>query len=97
MTGIRLDVYKRQPYTYLPMFYSDMFDLGYEAVGLCDSRLEIIEDWQKPNERGALYYLKDGRLCGVLLLDIWDRVDEARALIEAGGAPTAESLKGTFG
>ncbi|CUS06060.1 Ferredoxin--NAD(+) reductase [Candidatus Promineifilum breve] len=86
-----------EPYTYLPMFYSDMFDLGYEAVGLCDSRLEIIEDWQKPNERGALYYLKDGRLCGVLLLDIWDRVDEARALIEAGGAPTAESLKGTFG
>jgi NADPH-dependent 2,4-dienoyl-CoA reductase/sulfur reductase-like enzyme len=85
-----------EPYTYLPMFYSDMFDLGYEAVGQCDSRLEIIEDWQKPNERGALYYLKDGRLCGVLLMDIWDRVDEARALIAAGGAPTAETLKGTF-
>ncbi len=85
-----------EPYTYLPMFYSDMFDLGYEAVGQCDTRLEIIEDWRTPNERGALYYLKDGRLCGVLLLDIWDRVDEARALIEAGGAHTAETLKGTF-
>ena len=27
---------------------------------------------------------------------VGDRVDEARALIAAGGAPTAETLKGTF-
>jgi NADPH-dependent 2,4-dienoyl-CoA reductase/sulfur reductase-like enzyme len=86
-----------EAYTYLPMFYSDLFDLGYEAVGNCDARLEVIEDWQKPNQRGALYYLKDGRLVGVLLMDIWDRVDEARALIEAGGEHSAETLRGLFG
>ena len=28
------------PYDHLPFFYSDLFDLGYEAVGLVDSRLE---------------------------------------------------------
>ena len=86
-----------EPYTYLPMFYSDLFDLGYEAVGNCDVRLEVIEDWQEPNRRGALYYLKDGRLTGVLLMDIWERYDEARALIAAGGSHTAETLKGRFG
>ncbi len=86
-----------EAYTYLPMFYSDLFELGYEAVGNCDARLDVIADWQEKNRRGALYYLKDGRLTGVLLMDIWDRVDEARALIEAGGTHTAESLKGRFG
>src|SRR5690606_6650823 len=29
-----------EPYTHLPFFYSDLFDLGYEAVGELDSRLE---------------------------------------------------------
>ena len=28
-----------EPYDYLPFFYSDLFDLGYEAVGELDSRL----------------------------------------------------------
>ncbi|MGH9695155.1 MAG: FAD-dependent oxidoreductase, partial [Bryobacteraceae bacterium] len=31
---------KSEPYHHLPFFYSDMFDLGYEAVGEVDSRLE---------------------------------------------------------
>jgi len=31
-------------YTHLPMFYSDLFELGYEAVGELDSRLETFVD-----------------------------------------------------
>jgi len=85
-----------EPYTYLPMFYSDLFDIGYEAVGQCDTRLEIVEDWQEQYRRGALYYLQDGRVRGVLLVDIWDRVDEARALIEAGERLEPEALRGRF-
>ena len=27
-----------EPYTHLPFFYSDLFELGYEAVGEVDSR-----------------------------------------------------------
>lgn len=82
-----------EPYRYLPMFYSDMFHLGYEAVGLCDNRLEMVEDWQQRFERGVVYYLRDGRVCGVLLVDVWDRVDEARGIIETGRAETAQSLR----
>ncbi len=26
----------QSPYTHLPSFYSDLFDLGYEAVGAMD-------------------------------------------------------------
>ena len=83
-----------EPYRYLPMFYSDLFDLSYEAVGQCDSRLEVVEDWQEEFKRGVLYYLQDGRVRGVLLVDVWEKVEEARGIIEAGEIVTAEELHG---
>jgi NADPH-dependent 2,4-dienoyl-CoA reductase/sulfur reductase-like enzyme len=83
-----------EPYTYLPLFYSDLFDLGYEAVGELDSRMDIVEDWREPYRQGVVYYLRDGRVRGVLLWDVWDKVDEARALIEAGEEVSSEALMG---
>jgi NADPH-dependent 2,4-dienoyl-CoA reductase/sulfur reductase-like enzyme len=74
----------RTPYDHLPFFYSDLFDLGYEAVGLVDSRLEAVENWQEPFRKGVVTYLEDGRPRGVLLWNVWDKVDEARELIRAG-------------
>lgn len=71
-------------YDYSPMFYSDLFDLGYEAVGQVDARLEMVDDWQEPYRKGTVYYLDNGRVRGVLLWNIWDKVDEARQLIAAG-------------
>jgi NADPH-dependent 2,4-dienoyl-CoA reductase/sulfur reductase-like enzyme len=35
---------ERKPYEHLPFFYSDMFDLGYEAVGDIDSRSEVVAE-----------------------------------------------------
>jgi 3-phenylpropionate/trans-cinnamate dioxygenase ferredoxin reductase component len=73
------------PYRHLPFFYSDLFDLGYEAVGELDSSLETFADWTEPNRRGVVYYLREGRVRGVLLWDVWGKVDEARALIAEPG------------
>ena len=72
------------PYDHLPFFYSDLFDLGYEAVGRIDSRLDAVEDWQEPNRKGVVTYLEDGRPRGVLLWNVWDKVDAARDLLRAG-------------
>ena len=83
-----------EPYRYLPMFYSDLFELSYEAVGQCDSRLAIVEDWQEVFKKGVLYYVQDGRVRGVMLVDVWEKVDEARALIEAGDEVDPASLPG---
>ncbi|HMJ57767.1 MAG TPA: FAD-dependent oxidoreductase [Gemmatimonadales bacterium] len=69
------------PYTHLPFFYSDLFALGYEAVGELDPRLEVISDWKEPFKEGVIYYMKDGRVRGVLLWGVFGRVDEARSLI----------------
>ncbi|HEY2354367.1 MAG TPA: FAD-dependent oxidoreductase [Gaiellaceae bacterium] len=73
-----------QPYDHLPLFYSDLFDLGYEAVGQIDSRLETVEDWQEPNRKGVVTYVEDGKPRGVLLWNVWDKVDDARELIRSG-------------
>jgi hypothetical protein len=42
---------KSEPYDHLPFFYSDMFDLGYEAVGEVDSHLETFADWKQPRSQ----------------------------------------------
>ena len=72
------------PYDHLPFFYSDLFDLGYEAVGLVDSRLATVEQWEEPNRKGVVTYLEDGRPRGALLWNVWDKIDAARELIRAG-------------
>jgi NADPH-dependent 2,4-dienoyl-CoA reductase/sulfur reductase-like enzyme len=82
------------PYHHLPFFYSDLFDLGYEAVGELDARLETVADWQEPYQQGVVYYLRDGRVRGVLLWNVWGQVDTARALIAEPGPFQAGDLIG---
>jgi NADPH-dependent 2,4-dienoyl-CoA reductase/sulfur reductase-like enzyme len=85
---------KNDPYHHLPFFYSDMFELGYEAVGELDSRLEIFSDWKRPFEEGVVYYLKNDRVRGVLLWNVWKQVDAARELIANPGPLKPSNLKG---
>jgi NADPH-dependent 2,4-dienoyl-CoA reductase/sulfur reductase-like enzyme len=74
-----------EPYDHLPLFYSDLFDLGYEAVGEVDSRLATVETWEEPNRKGTIAYVDDaGRPRGFLMWNVWDKVDAARELIRAG-------------
>lgn len=85
---------KSTPYDHLSYFYSDMFELGYEAVGELDPRLETFSDWEEPFQKGVVYYLKDKHVRGVLLWDVWGQVDAARRLI-ADSKPVSETdLKG---
>ena len=82
-----------QIYEHLPFFYSDLFELGYEAVGDVDSRLATLEHWVEPGRKGVVVYVDDeARARGVLLWDIWGKVDDARGLILAGTRVIPESL-----
>jgi NADPH-dependent 2,4-dienoyl-CoA reductase/sulfur reductase-like enzyme len=81
-------------YDHLPFFYSDLFDLGYEAIGEIDSRYATVADWKDPHRKGVIYYLNEGRVRGVLLWNVWEQVDAARQLIAAGQTVTAEELRG---
>ena len=71
-------------YDHLPFFYSDLFDLGYEAVGELDPRQQTLADWEEENRKGIVYYLDAERHPrGVLLWNVFGRVDDARDLIRA--------------
>jgi 3-phenylpropionate/trans-cinnamate dioxygenase ferredoxin reductase subunit len=82
-----------EPYNHLSYFYSDLFELGYEAVGELDSRLETFADWKDPFKKGVVYYLANGRVRGVLLWNVWDSVPKARELIADPGPFSAANLK----
>jgi 3-phenylpropionate/trans-cinnamate dioxygenase ferredoxin reductase subunit len=79
-------------YDHLPLFYSDLFDLGYEAVGEVDSHLATVETWEEPNRKGTIVYVDDERRPrGFLLWDTWGKVDAARELIRAA-QPVGEQV-----
>ena len=87
-----------EAYDYTPFFWSDILDHGYEAVGETSSELDLVEDW-KDGEigTGVVYYLKSGKVRGVVLWNVWDSVDKAREVIEETGKEPladAESLRG---
>ena len=84
----------RRRYDHLPFFYSDLFDLGYEAVGDVSARHQTVADWKDEFREGVIYYLAHGRVRGVLLWNTWDQVDAARALIAEPGPLRPEDLRG---
>jgi NADPH-dependent 2,4-dienoyl-CoA reductase/sulfur reductase-like enzyme len=95
-----------EPFTYMPYFFSDLFEFGYEAVGEVASRLETVADWQKPFETGVIYYRRDGKVRGAMMCNVWGKVDAARELIrrglpavalaKAGETVSPESLRGAI-
>jgi len=82
-----------EPYHHLPFFYSDLFELGYEAVGELDARLSVLADWKDPHHEGVIYYQKEGMVRGVLLWNVWEQVDAARELIASKRPFRPEELK----
>lgn len=84
-------------YRHSPMFYSDLFDLGYEAVGKVDGTMQTYIDWQDEYTKGVIYYLEKGRVRGVLLWNVWEQVEAARQLIAQAQQWRPEDLQGQLG
>jgi NADPH-dependent 2,4-dienoyl-CoA reductase/sulfur reductase-like enzyme len=82
-----------ETYDRTPMFYSDLFELGYEAVGETKSKMKMVSDWQDGFKKGVIYYLNDGHVRGVVLWNVWKQVDAARALMKEAGPFKADDLK----
>lgn len=79
---------KAAPYDHLPMFYSDLFELGYEAVGRCDAQLPTIvtgpagADDAPADAPGMVWYLgEDGRPVGALAWNAFGHLEAARSVL----------------
>jgi NADPH-dependent 2,4-dienoyl-CoA reductase/sulfur reductase-like enzyme len=82
----------------LPFFYSDLFDLGYEAVGRLDARVPTVTSWRTPFREGVVAYLDpEGRVRGVLLWGIFGQADAARALVGRRAPARSEDLAAALG
>jgi 3-phenylpropionate/trans-cinnamate dioxygenase ferredoxin reductase subunit len=86
----------QQRYTHMSYFFSDLFEFGYEAVGRIDSKLPTVADWQEENSRGVVYYVDDNKVRGVLLCNIWEKIEAATDLIKQDRVVTIESLRGAI-
>ncbi|WP_446666474.1 NAD(P)/FAD-dependent oxidoreductase [Flexivirga sp. B27] len=87
-----------ETYDYTPIFWSDLFDFGYEAVGQLDSRLDTVEDWKDDRSSVVVYYLDGDKVQGVLLWNVWDSTDKARDVIAKSrdGKLSRDELKGAI-
>lgn len=87
-----------EAYDYTPIFWSDLFDFGYEAVGRLDSRLDTVEDWKDDKSAAVVYYLDEGVVQGVLLWNVWDSTDKARDVMarSRAGELTRDQLPGAI-
>ncbi len=85
-----------EPFTYMPYFFSDLFEFGYEAVGEVNATLETFADWQKENDTGVIYYLKNRKVRGAMMCNVWEKVDAARELITEGRSVSPEELRGAI-
>jgi len=83
-------------YDHFPFFYSDLFDLGYEAVGEIVPSLDVFEDWIEPFNKGTIFYLQNDRIRGLIFWNLWDRVEQGQAVITAGKTYQQSELKGMF-
>lgn len=70
-----------EPYTYMPYFFSDLYEFGYEAVGDVNSELAVVTDWKDIFNKGILYYQNQNRIVGVMLCNVWGKTEFARNII----------------
>lgn len=75
-----------ETYDHTPMFYSDLFDAWYEAVGTLDAslRTEVVD---KEDGGKVVYYVGDDEVVGVLLWKVGDGVEPAKKVLAAHTVP----------
>ena len=85
----------RVPYMHQSMFWSDLLDMSYEAVGVVDNKLETLAFWAGDSDptaadaaqeqaKGVIYYLRSNRVVGAVLWNVEGKVDAARRVILSG-------------
>jgi len=56
----------------------------------------IFSDWIEPYKKGAIFYLDDNKIVGLIFWNLWGKVDQGRKVIREGKEYQTEDLKGLF-
>jgi 3-phenylpropionate/trans-cinnamate dioxygenase ferredoxin reductase subunit len=71
------------PYTELPYFFTDQYELGMEYVGYADGYDQVVVRGRPDTGEFVACWLKDGRLLAGMNVNIWDATDPIKALIRS--------------
>ena len=71
----RIVLGERQPFTHVPYFFSDVFDLSYELWGDSAGATETVVRGDADSSSFSVWWLKDNRMAAVFVLN---RPDEER-------------------
>lgn len=71
-------------YDHLPLKWFHLGSLEFKGVGELNSRLDSDEVWIEPGREGVIFYLHEDVVRGVMMCNVHDRLDWARALVRTG-------------
>src|SRR5699024_4469110 len=81
-----------QDYLHTPMFWSDIFDSGFEAIGTLDASKPMVEV-DKPDDGRVVYYRDGDAISGVLLWNVFGSTDDALAVLAEDGRLSDHQLR----
>lgn len=72
---------RKETYSRLPYFFSDQYDLGLEYVGLAQPHDEVVIRGETATREFIAFWHRQGRVTAAMNVNIWDVVDDLKALI----------------
>jgi 3-phenylpropionate/trans-cinnamate dioxygenase ferredoxin reductase subunit len=75
---------RREAYDRLPYFFSDQYDLGMEYVGLAGPDDEVVVRGDLDAREFVAFWRRDRVVTAAMHVNVWDAVDDLRAIVAAG-------------
>lgn len=72
-----------EPYTRLPYFFSDQYDVGLEYVGLADPTDAVVVRGQLESRQFVCFWHRDGIVTAAMALNVWDVIDDLKRIVAA--------------
>ena len=72
---------RRAPYSRVPYFYSDQYDIGMEYSGYAPAWDEVVFRGDVANRAFVAFWVKDGRVAAGMNVNIWDVSGEISELV----------------
>ena len=75
---------QHEPYTLLPYFFSDQYDLGLEYVGNSVPGDDVVIRGDLAGREFIAFYHRDGVVSAAMPVNTWDVVDDLKVVVSAG-------------
>ena len=69
------------PYTKVPYFFSDQYDLGMEYRGWAPDADQVIVRGDRAGRQFLAFWLRQGKVCAVMNANVWDQGEAIDALL----------------